>query len=751
MSYYSFIIRIVILLLLPLSLGAQQQANPEYISRLLETAKADTATVSELQRAGEFFLYKPGANPDDMGMVHRFASKIESISAGIHYLKGQAMGKLLHAQAYREAGSKQGRQLCEEAVAMLRNSNLRQLYAQAIIELGGTYANTQQDLPVKIDYYRQGAEMLGQMGDKLSEAKLKEFIAELLQLNGSNRESIAMLNETLAIYQSAGYPRLHGLYSVMAESYHRLDDFVESLRYNLMAVDVGEKLEDTGELMTTVYNRVGLNYYSIQYFDQALDYFNKALAGAHYNRDTPVIQNMLVNIADALRGKGQHRRSLDTLAMAATYGPTTEDDDKIHVYQTYLKNYLALKGYANADKYSKKLLQIYQHDKLSGTMNQVVRMSAVAYLQARERFEETIPLLAAFDRDKDSAFLPLARKVEAAYLFFRTDSALGHLSAAITRHEQYKMLSDSLTNINQARQLGVLQLQFETQQKDKNIEILTQKSKLQDASLQKEKMFRNVFVVGVCMLAVVSSLLYNRYRYKTRSNQKLESKQKKINQQNEVLKKLVDEKEWLLKEVHHRVKNNLQIVISLLNTQSEYLNNADAIAAIRNSQHRMHAMSLIHQRLYQVENLGKIDMEWYVRELITYMKESFEYTDKIRFVVDVKQVCLDSAQAVPVGLIINEAVTNAIKYAFPNGRPGTITLALKHAAEGGCLLQISDDGVGLPQDYDVEQGDSLGMSLMHGLADQLDGTLQLTTGENGVRITLAFKCRFLQTNTLQIA
>ena len=127
---------------------------------------------------------------------------------------------------------------------------------------------------------------------------------------------------------------------------------------------------------------------------------------------------------------------------------------------------------------------------------------------------------------------------------------------------------------------------------------------------------------------------------------------------------LLKDKEWLIKEVHHRVKNNLQMVISLLNSQSIYLNDEAAVVAIQESQRRMHAMSLIHQKLYQSENVGVIDMRAYINEFISYLKDIFETGSSIRFEQDVDPIKLDVGQAVPVGLILNEVITNSIKYAF---------------------------------------------------------------------------------------
>lgn len=253
----------------------------------------------------------------------------------------------------------------------------------------------------------------------------------------------------------------------------------------------------------------------------------------------------------------------------------------------------------------------------------------------------------------------------------------------------------------------------------------------------KKKLIHNTITGGIAMLVLFTGVVYSLYRVKKRSNLQLELKQEEINQQNDLLKKLLGKKEWLLKEIHHRVKNNLQIVISLLNTQSAYLENEDARSAIRNSQHRMHAMSLIHQKLYQSDNLATIDMHWYIQELVNYMCESFSTDKKIQFLCEVDKVNLDVVQAVPLGLILNEAISNSIKYAFPATTRGEVHISLKNTGKSRYRLQISDNGIGLPVAFDTEQGNSLGMSLMRGLTEQLNGCCKVSS-ENGVTIVVTF-------------
>ncbi|WKL48648.1 sensor histidine kinase [Flavobacterium pectinovorum] len=190
-----------------------------------------------------------------------------------------------------------------------------------------------------------------------------------------------------------------------------------------------------------------------------------------------------------------------------------------------------------------------------------------------------------------------------------------------------------------------------------------------------------------------------------------------------------------MKEVHHRVKNNLQVVMSLLNTQSVYLKEESAVNAIKDSQNRINSMSLIHQRLYQSEGLSCIKMPEYIKELISYLKDS--YNTNHSFVVDVEYIEMHVAQAIPIGLILNEAITNAIKYAFTDEKKGKITITLKHFQDDSFLLEIADNGVGIEGEIDIEKYNSFGMKLMEGLSKDLNGKFSITSS-NGLKVSVIF-------------
>lgn len=733
----------ILIFLLPLNMQAQTIADVEQAELLMRHGTADTATISKLMRMGEAFLEKPESRKEDMEMVLRVAAAIELRGRKMDYPRGIGLGKLLRAKGLRESDgdADERKTVSGDALNLLTKYGKGSERAQAVLELGGSYSNEVADLPRKIELYKEGADYYLQSGDMLSAAKLKEFVGDLLQLYHDYPQALQVLEESRSLYLKAKFNRLHGLYSLMAESYHGANNFVESLRYNLLAVETVEKLQEEGPLVSTIYNRLGLNYYSIRYYDQAIDCFDKALAHSRHNLDTASARSLLLNLADAFRNKGEFRRSLDTMEVVEKLGAAKMVNDKVKIEAIFLKDLLGLNEPEKAVPHYEKLKAFLQTNSADENTNQIARLAIVSLLQAQGRFSETVAYLRDYNAGLQKVPMALNRRADAEYLSFRTDSALDKPKDAILHFQLYKYFSDSLTNINQAKQLGILRLQFESERKDKDIELLTQKSKLQEISIQRGEVFRNVVIGGICMLLLILALVYNRYRLKKKTTFRLEKQQQEINAQNETLKKLVDEKEWLLKEIHHRVKNNLQVIISLLNTQSQYLDNEDAIAAIRNSQHRMYAMSLIHQRLYHADSLGAIDMDWYIRELVGFMKESFDTGSKIGFHVSSESILLDVVQAVPLGLILNEAVSNSIKYAFPDRQNGNIDIHFTKDASGYCLLTVTDNGVGFRNNYRVEESASLGMSLMHGLSEQLEGRFDLRSSHEGVSVQVGFLLR----------
>ncbi len=198
------------------------------------------------------------------------------------------------------------------------------------------------------------------------------------------------------------------------------------------------------------------------------------------------------------------------------------------------------------------------------------------------------------------------------------------------------------------------------------------------------------------------------------------------------------EKDLLLKEIHHRVKNNLQIIISLLNLQSGYIKDEETLKAVREGQNRVRSMALVHEKFYQSEELGEIDFKEYSEKLCHFLKQSYaDHDAPINITVHADGIGFDMDTAMPCGLLITEIVSNSLKYGFPNSREGEISIDFKKVPDKKVLMTISDNGIGLPSGFEIEKSDSLGMQLIIALTSQLDGELKFS-GDNGTKFSITF-------------
>ena len=206
----------------------------------------------------------------------------------------------------------------------------------------------------------------------------------------------------------------------------------------------------------------------------------------------------------------------------------------------------------------------------------------------------------------------------------------------------------------------------------------------------------------------------------------------------EKIKTSLREKEALLKEIHHRVKNNLQVVSSLLGLQSRSVTDPEMRKMFRESQHRIHSMALLHECLYQSENLSQVNFPDYIRELAAHLFHSYGIAaERIHLRTNLDRLSLNLDAAVPCGLIINELVSNSLKYAFPENRKGEIRIELRELPGGMARLVVADNGVGLRSDLDWATTKSLGLRLVRTLAQQLGAKIEVGA-QAGTEIQLTF-------------
>ncbi len=282
--------------------------------------------------------------------------------------------------------------------------------------------------------------------------------------------------------------------------------------------------------------------------------------------------------------------------------------------------------------------------------------------------------------------------------------------AALKRYSSF--YQDTLLNAERTQQIETLKTQYETAQKEAKIAV-----QQQELAQQRTILWAVASVLGIAILG--GALLYRLTR--------------QLRQRNA-------EKEFLIKEIHHRVKNNLQVLSSLLHLQSRQITDETALDAVREGQNRVDAMGLIHQKLYMGDNLAAVEMQDYLKNLGDTLLDSFGLDDgRVKIDCQVEPMHLDVDTAIPLGLIVNELVTNSLKYAFPNERAGTVEIALWKDGAGKLCLKVADDGAGKNAVLDAKNSTAFGTQLVQMLSKKLKGQLEVTAGEQGYATVIRFE------------
>lgn len=248
--------------------------------------------------------------------------------------------------------------------------------------------------------------------------------------------------------------------------------------------------------------------------------------------------------------------------------------------------------------------------------------------------------------------------------------------------------------------------------------------------------------LSIAVMALIAFAFGYRIQRIRKQNELLELqvdlRTKEIQQQKEEIALALKERESLLKEIHHRVKNNLQVISSLLSLQIHATHDEELADAMRDARNRIHSMALIHQRLYQSELLSEVNFANYVQDLAVGMNYAYNQPgSEIEVKLNLQDIFLEIEEAVPLGLIVNELLSNSLKYAFPDEKKGTIEVNLEPVKKDWWQLSVKDDGVGLPGDFDLRKEKSMGMTLIHDLARQIDGNIEMKNGK-GLTVMVNF-------------
>lgn len=683
----------------------------------------------------QYHIFKSGEYKIDLDSAEECRRKAAILNKKIKSGDADNFQVLLESLLARERlQEKKGKELAEKAVDLLKNAKNKYYSGVAYFSLSDyyNYAN-----PVENAEKRRLVDLavhaFHQAGYIEQEAYSLKFLADLYSVDDLREKAIEKLDQSLQLYKSINFTKLQGVYILYSNVYFTDGNYKQALNYGLMALKSALTDGDSSMTLCQINNYVGITLGRLNEHEKAIGYYKAALKVAENNNDNDAVLQLMANIVKSYIELKKPNEALAFIRMIPKkFIEPGDDESYIYTPLSYLIINNELKNYSAVQSYSNQILHLIKtHRPSDKTLHNFYSILIGFYLRSRQYSSANL-----YIRTMDS----LSRKIgdphrikEDYYLKFRLDSALGHYKSATENLLKYQGLHDSLFNETASRQIKQLEVEYETQKNRNEITVLNQKNLLQQNSLEQEKLVRNFTIGGIILLFIIMGLLYRQYRHKQQSN-------KVILQKNEQLQYFLTEKEWLIREIHHRVKNNFHIVASLLEIQSSYLKSTEALSAIKESQHRIHSMSIIHQKLYQSDTLSTIHMPEYIYELVEYLRESYAIRENIAFSLQVDNIELDHASAITLGLILNEAITNAIKYAFAKTEDGKIAISLTHISDSQLLLSIGDNGRGLPGDFSSKIGASMGMELLQGLTDDLGGSFRIETN-GGTHIKVIFDYR----------
>ncbi|WP_194141349.1 tetratricopeptide repeat-containing sensor histidine kinase [Flavobacterium hungaricum] len=545
------------------------------------------------------------------------------------------------------------------------------------------------------------------------------------------------LFQALGIYKKIGYKKLQYTYDLLADVNRLKGDLGKSLYYSLACVKYMEATKEFGDA-PDFYEQLALAYKDLGKHDLSIELLAKAIPILKSQKELDytniyAFTDLLCKELIEIKKPKEALRQVQNIIKE--YAPK-KNTDKAIIYGSLAYCYNKNKQPRLAEANFAKMITLYEES------NSIMDIDlSEAYFEFGKFYEEHQNYDKAKVNFQKSLNFPkgiveLSQVKEANLYLFKIDSAKGNYITAIQYFQKYKNLNDSIFNEKKNKQIEELQILYGLEKKEKEFSNL----KLDmDAEKQKTIHAQTTIKFGFCLVAflLVSIILFwISYQEKKKNNALLITQKNEIDQKNETLQKLVIEKESLMQEIHHRVKNNLQIVMSLLNSQSSTLKNKEAFDAIQKSQHRLYAISLLHQKLYRTDIIREIEMENYINDLLHNFRDTFDM-HYITFETALDTVHLDEAQAVSVGLILNEAITNAIKYAFESNQKGIIVIEMKPSENNTITLKIRDNGNGFPDDLDFNSPATLGINLISGLAQQLDGKVSFFN-DNGAVIQVEF-------------
>lgn len=481
------------------------------------------------------------------------------------------------------------------------------------------------------------------------------------------------------------------------------------------AISICEKYEL--DYLSSLYHTLGVMFHTTDNYEKAKQYYNLSLKKAEEKGDTILIKKCLINL-------GSVHSSLEEFDRAEAYMKQSLliDAEREMDYTTYGNlGYL----YVKRGLYDKAIPVLLKATEINPD-NPDPDLNLYFLLHAKTMAKDSSQMKAALQRAKKAAESgnyglrdqSLLYRNIADYLAFT-----GKYKDALYYRDKYIQVFEEIKEKQRDQIVLDLETKYETEKKDAQLKVLQLET---EKRAQQVKLYLFTAVAGILLALIVGFFLI-----------KNNEKNKLLTRQKQQLEENVEEIKLLLREIHHRVKNNLQVITSLLNIQQRSITDKTALEAIQESKNRIKSMGLIHQNFYENRNLAEIDTRQYIEKLVGQLLDNYSTGNQpLELQTSVEDLNMDMDTLVPLGLIINEMVSNTLKHAFEEKQNGLLSISLKKESDI-FILTISDNGSGLNDLKTLEESQSFGFSMIQAFVKKLNGTLHLADTE-GTTFVLEF-------------
>lgn len=600
-------------------------------------------------------------------------------------------------------------------------------------------------------------------------------INTLLQLSAelkgiSNLESFRFATQALALAGQHGSKHaIAKANQLIADYYRNEEEFLKAKEFYFKAYDLDKELSDTTG-MSSAANYIGMMNANMGAYADALTYYMMSLRLNEQRKDLLAIAisyNNIGNINDLL---GQYDDALNFYFKSLQLKQQTNNQSGVANTLNNIGEIYKKQGkYGEAMEYYNKSLELKRalknKDGMANTLSNIGDVYTLTgeYKQALGYYDQSLQLLNELD-DKEGKAVVYDNVGNLYFKMQNTSAAIDYVKKGLAlaveiglvdeerkayhslaeiyeAKNDYKQaneyirksaqLKDSLTNEKNNRQISEIQAKYEYERSKKEIALLTKEKDVQQLEIYNGRILSLSVFVGFILLLIIVVVYVSGYIQKRKANRLLIV-------QHEDMRKQKDEKELLLKEIHHRVKNNLQIINSLLRLQSHQIEDKKALTLFEECQNRILSMAIIHEKLYRSEDLANIDTKSYIETLAMSLIRSYSMDKEVELDVNCNVSSVGIDTLMPLGLILNELISNSLKYAFDKTDHPKISIGLKKKYNGQFEMIVKDNGIGLPDDFSWENTTTLGLELIKTLVEQVDGTIEKEDGDGTVfRITFS--------------